>query len=383
MATVVAVAAAAVLLVTLVPVQLGRDGSQAAAALNDLATAAGRQPSLGPGQYEYTEVELEPTGSDASGAAGVPGGWTSFSVGTVQTWIAANGAGKQVTSSDLNPDFMTATDKANWAKAGGKFVEPPNYVVTDQQFGAGGKGLSSNQFQGSRPVPFDVAALPTDPTRLAATLCASKKWKALPTADATVVGYSIQARPSGCQLFGIAVTLLQGPDLGSTPALRQALFKVLAGVSGVRLLGTRTDAAGKRGVELQLVDRTPAGVTKVSCTSGDSPTDKVVKRYLLHHPAMSTIFTVIVDPSTGVLLSLERSFTPAKLSVDSLVACMRPPGGNQLEEQLPDRSVLLSSGVVSSINAVAKGTVEECAAGSVPTFPWYQCNGARKDGDRQ
>jgi hypothetical protein len=38
-----------------------------------------------------------------------------FSVGTVQTWIAADGSGRQVTTADLNSHFLTLADKTAWA----------------------------------------------------------------------------------------------------------------------------------------------------------------------------------------------------------------------------------------------------------------------------
>jgi hypothetical protein len=382
-AALVAVAAAVVLLITLLPSALGTQSSTAAAALNKLASTAGSQPALGPGQYAYTEVEQQPTGLSGSGATPTANSWTQYSVGTVQTWIADDGAGRQVTTTDLNPQFPTAADKSAWVRSGGTYEEPPKYVVTDQQFGSGGKGLSGNQMAGNRPLPFNVSHLPTDPPTLAKTLCDTKKWSALPAANVMMTRYPIEgSKPSGCQLFGIVITLLQGPDVGSTPALRQALFKVLAGVPGVRLKGDTTDAAGKKGIELQLIDRVPAGSTKTTCVNGTPPDIGHRRTVVTHHPAMATMYTVIIDPSTATLLSLERSFSPFKIDLRSMVACIPAPG-NQVEEQIPDRSVLISSGVVNSASAVSKGSVQECAVGSIPTFPWETCNGARNDGDKE
>jgi hypothetical protein len=376
-------AAAIVLLITLLPGQLGTQISKAAAALNQLASAAATQPSLGPGQFAYSEVEMQPTGVSAAGGAPPDKGWTQFSVGTVQTWIAPDGSGQQVTTTDLNPQFMTAADKAAWVQSGGRYQEPPKYVVTTQQFGPGGKGLSGNQFAGDRALPYDVSSLPTDATMLAKTLCDTRKWRTLPAATDLSIGYAISdTKNSGCQLFDIAVSLLQGPDVGSTPALRQALFRVLANVPGIRLMGRSTDALGQKGVRLQLVDRIPARSTKFTCVNGNGPDKGARKTLLVHRAATATTYTVIVDSSTGTLLSLERSFTPTKIDSDALDPCL-PHAQSQLEEEIPDRSVLISSGVVNSTSAVAKGSVQECAVGSVPTFPWDTCNGARNDGNKQ
>lgn len=379
-AALVAVAATVVLVVVLLPPQLGPSGSEAAAAFENLAQTASKQSTLGPGEFAYTEVESEPTGVTAAGAAGSAKSWTQFSVGTVQTWIAADGSGRQVTTTDLNPHFMTSADESAWKASGGTFDEPPSYVVDVEQFGPGGKGLSTNQFPESRSLPYDVSALPTNPNRLARTLCTTKAWRNITTSSDFGPSYSFQKNP-GCSLFGIAATLLQGPDVGSSPALRQALYKVLAAVPGVQLIGNRTDASGRRGVELRLIERRPAGVTKVTCTNADT-TPRVTKTLSFHYGASATIYTVIIDSKSATLLSVERSFSPSKVPSSSLLPCGGAPNlPKETTELIPDRSVLLTSGVVDSTQAVARGSVENCAPGSVPVAPWNICQGTRVDGD--
>lgn len=382
LAVLIALAAVVILLIGLLPPHLTPGSSNAAAALDELASTAARQSTLGPGQYAYTQVEQQPTGITGVGPANSSAAYTEYSVGTVQTWIAADGSGRQVTTTDLNPRFLTPADESAWAKAGGKYQEPPSYVVTQQQFGPGGKGLGEGQFPQSRPTPYDVASLPTDPASLAKTLCDTQSWRTLPSRTANF-GYPLaQPNQAGCPLFGITVTLLQGPDIGSTPALRQALFKVLADVHGVELVGERTDAAGRRGTELRMVDRQRAGTTKFTCVNANV-TPRVTTTVEVHHPAMATTYTLIVDPSNATLLSLERSFFPSKVAARSIIGCIAPhSGGDQKEEQIPDRTVLLSAGVVNSTQATAKGTVQGCAAGSTPMPPWNICKGSRSDGDR-
>jgi hypothetical protein len=380
------IAAAVVVLLILVPTELDQGGSAAAATLNQLAITAASQSVLGPGQYDYTEVELGPTGVTASSAAGSKGSkgskgsWTQYSVGTVQTWIAADGSGRQLTSTDLNPQFITTADKKAWAAAGGKYVEPPKYVVTEDQFGPGGKGLSSDQLPVNRLAPYNVAGLPTDPVKLSKALCANPKWRALLSTTSDFNPTLPEPAPSGCRIFGIAVTLLKGPDIGSTPALRQGLFKVLAGVPGVRLLGTVTDALGKRGVGIRLTDRRPAHSGQITCVN-ENKTPSTTTRIQVHYPSMSTIYTVILDQASATLLSFERSFSPEKIDISAVLVCGSPGQPKRMSEQIPDRSVLISSGIVNSTTSVTKGSVEECAADSTPIPPWNLCQGARPDGD--
>jgi hypothetical protein len=190
----------------------------------------------------------------------------------------------------------------------------------------------------------------------------------------------LESKNPGCNPFQTAVKLLQGPDIGATPALRHALFKVLASIPGVRLLGQTSDPLGGRGTGLRLVERQPARTLKMTCaTAGPAgPIDKTVRTS--NYPASSTTYTVVVNRKTTTLLSTETTISPLKLRVSAIRPCLDGPSvTNQFEEMIPSWTFVVSSGVVGSETAVAKGTLSECAKDNVPTPPINICAGARDD----
>lgn len=122
-----------------------------------------------------------------------------------------------------------------------------------QPFNVGDKALSLRQLR----------ALPADPARLKALLLAG--WS--PVGFGSVTSY----------LFETVPAVLEMPV---TPAVRSALYQLLAGLPGVRSLGTVTDVAGQQGVAVAYtgkysgcgnqLDLTPSAVTSramfSSCT---------------------------------------------------------------------------------------------------------------------
>src|ERR1019366_2314252 len=160
---VVAIAATVALLVVLLPASVGPLNSKASAALTRLAARAATVPtSLGAGQYAYTEVEGPVS---TIGVAAGPGGpnFTEYLTGTVQTWVAADGSGRRVTTTDPTPHFFTSADRAAWVASGSPpGVIPPDQLATVQQFGPG----TASEINGPLPL-YDVSSLPTDPTTLA------------------------------------------------------------------------------------------------------------------------------------------------------------------------------------------------------------------------
>ena len=94
---------------------------------------------------------------------------------------------------------------------------------SDEHFGPG--GLSDG--------PVDLSKLPTDPAQLAAMISSRK----------------IEGGPPGpAEDFVQVGDLLRESD--ASPALRAALFKVAAGIPGVKLLGTVTDSDGRSGIAI-------------------------------------------------------------------------------------------------------------------------------------
>jgi len=363
-AAAVAVAAVIVLLVVILPSTVGPSSSSAAGTFTRLASAAAKATSLEPGQYYYTDIERQ-TYVIGVGSSSTAPAFDEYLLGTVQTWVAADGSGRQVTTTDPTPRFFTPADQRAWVEAGKPpAAVPPSELTTVQEFGPG----SASEVNGPIPL-YDVSKLPTDPSALVKVLGnenpSSTSLGTLP-AGISALDFVSQCNTKACSLFERAVALLQGPDIGATPAFRAALFKVLATVPGVQLLGKTTDRAGQSGVGLQLVERSSAGTTTVICENGtatekrsgnnmiitpgpgtQSPRMTITYRY----PASATTFTIVVDPKTTTLLSSEDSFTRSVrvVPVDPCGAVQQPP---QATAQTPTWTIVLGAGVVDSERAV-------------------------------
>jgi hypothetical protein len=362
-AALLAVGVTTALVVGLLPGTIGTPRSAAAAALNHLASQAAQQPtSLASGQYFYTDIEQPTTITTASGLPGGP--YTFYESGVVQTWVAADGSGRRVTTTDPTPRFFSAAEQAKWMAAGEPpLVTAPNPQPT-QTFGPG----SAAEVNGPIPL-YDVSTLPTDPDALAAAL-----GKDVPgSGDLGALPPGIAALDVESNLFERTAALLQGPDVGETPALRSALFEVLASVPGVQLLGTVTDPAGQTGLGIQLVESRPAGIATITCgpgtpgqpspgvtihrtgtgvtvvagpSSGGEDTTTVTQPY----PAISRTIRLVVDPETTTLLSTETTDSPSVLPAN-IDPCSSSPAANQTETVTPDWKVILAEGVVGSDTA--------------------------------
>jgi hypothetical protein len=182
---------------------------------------------------------------------------------TVQTWVAPDGSGRRVTTVDPTPAFFTSADRAAWVAAG----EPPvphSPLTTVSTFGSG------TAAEAHSPVPlYDVRALPTAPSALRKVLSAAR----LPVALAALGDGSC----SGCcRLFVRVVAALQGPDRCGSPALRAALFRVLASVPDIDLLGATSIHGSPQGTGFRLAVTTPAATWEKYCLNAAG--ESVVKR---------------------------------------------------------------------------------------------------------
>jgi hypothetical protein len=195
----------------------GHPQAATVAALYKLSRVAARQSAAGPpgpGQFQYTS------------SVGINQACTAarlyFCVNyreQREIWIGADGSGRiRETASD--PAFPSAKDRHNWIALGKpKLLTGPS----DDHFGPG--GLSDG--------PVDLSKLPTDPAQLAALISSRK----------------IEGGPPGpAEDFVQVGDLLRESD--ASPALRAALFKVAAGIPGVKLLGTVTDSDGRPGIAI-------------------------------------------------------------------------------------------------------------------------------------
>jgi hypothetical protein len=370
---VVAVAAAVILLVVLLPASGGPFSSKASAALTRLAAQAATAPpsSLGAGQYAYTEVErpvMTSVGSEQPGGPSI----TEYFTGTVQTWVAADGSGRQVTTTDPTPDFYTAADRAAWVAEGSPpGVILPSQLITVQVFGPN----TASEVNGPIPL-YNVTGLPTEPTTLSQLLDNENPGaQSLGTLPAGIksLDFASSCDTAACTLFERAAALLQGPDIGATPALRQALFQVLATVPGVELLGTTADPTGQSGIRLALVEHRPAGTTVIECRASDqaspgSPggilygantnSTTITSSTTEHYPATSTTFSIVVDPQTTTLLASEESYSPFNRTMPASPPCGPASQGLQKTETTemgPDWLDVVSSGVASSDTSLPSG----------------------------
>ncbi len=188
-----------------------------AIALERVAYVATHQPAAtfpGPHQYLYLKFQE---------------GWTEVensvafqTIDTQQDWVAPNGSGRQRLTVDGLPHFLTARDKAAWLAACRPELVPPS---TDGTYPAGGYP-AGNQ--------LDTSGLPAQPTELLSA----------------IVRRFEHGRFDVTQTFETAGTLLQ--DSGS-PALRAAVYRMVARLPGVELLGRRTDPLGRVGVAVGIV----------------------------------------------------------------------------------------------------------------------------------
>jgi hypothetical protein len=322
-----------VVLVTTVLAGSGPAQPAAAAVLAQFATTASQEPSmLGPGQYDYLETES----STGMGSMMLANGQRVYydRLVTMQDWVAADGSGEEVRTQDLTPQFFTPSQRAEWEAEG----SPPLPVTgptrqTTWPVSATDAPLNPSMVHPPDPL-YDVSGLPTDEADLAEVLATGQ---GLPSSLQDVRCGNVYTATAACYTFWRAATILQGPDTGSSPALRSALFAVLADVSGVRNLGTVTSRAGEQGTGLSFTVRHPDEPTVVNCqvpsVLGPETATYTIGAYTL-------TFEIVVDPQTTAVISVSQS--ASKRPPPEILSCT-PVGGP-------------SSGTVSGTRTLAKLT---------------------------
>jgi hypothetical protein len=198
----------------------GPPSAATVAALHRLSLVAARQPAAGPpgpGQFQYTSS----AGINQSCTAASSLYYCVNVKDRREIWIGQDGSGR-IRETETDPTFPTARDRQQWL-ALGKSAPPLVGPPSDEHFGPG--GLVDG--------PTDLSKLPTDPAQLAALISSRK----------------IEGGPPGpAEDFVQVGDLLRESD--ASPALRAALFKVAAGIPGVKLLGTVTDSDGRSGIAI-------------------------------------------------------------------------------------------------------------------------------------
>jgi hypothetical protein len=191
---------------------------------------------------------------------------------------------------------------------------------------------------------MDASNLPTDPPSLERVLASGR--------------FSGQQRfPQLCQTETCAVvagaaSLLQGPDIGATPALRSALFEVLARVPGMTNLGNVIDKGGQSGIGLMFSQTTPAHMATYHCVSGalQAYTDAgpVVS---LQWPTSTTSLEFVIDPDTTAVIGTQQVTTPDTQSIPN--ACPGAPQKQETYSYPPIWTNVLSQGVVDSTTSTS------------------------------
>lgn len=278
-----------------VPDATSPSSTAAAATLLRLSAVARAQPALlatAPGQYYFTSFEYAQavTINGGCAVAHCEPVASSFEVRYVYVedfWVRPGGlVGIRVVRT--SPSLVAAT-RPGWLASGrpsiasllprtfSEIVRPTPHAVT------------------SATALLAVQHLPTDPASLSAAL------------DAGPLGgpsYNAQNK------FNALATILATG--GASPALRAAVFKVLATIPGVRDLGMVRDALGRRGDEFAV-----AASQRYACDTTSCPASEMV-----------------IDPSSGTLLA-EASLSPQ---------------GHAMW------TTYLSIGLASSLDAVPPGT---------------------------
>jgi hypothetical protein len=221
---------AAVLVVQLLPSSGSNTGSEADAALAQVASVAATRPAEitpGPGHYLYYQTTqlLEELGPPA------PKGVRQFLFDvpeTTQTWVASNGSGRQRIVVG-QPRLAFPSEQAAWQAAGSPAGMHPVgadvlYPSTQAPNGGPLRAAHGRYFLSY----LDPSQFPTQPAAL----------------EKYMDRYFKIYKESPSATFQLAGNVLQ---VGASPALRSAIFELIEHLRGVVLLGPTKDPTGRSG----------------------------------------------------------------------------------------------------------------------------------------
>lgn len=277
---------------------VGPAPASAATILERAARTAFRQPgaTLGRGQLEYVKVIQGLTsGGWARDATGQLVGIRFWQTDTLQTWGSLAGIRRRRTA-DIHNRFFSATDRAiaqnhhmTMAQLDDEAPGPNHYDEILPAKGPGGPGAPSDS-------AYSWPALPTKPAALLAALKRQLRSEHVPATSVNL----FDAISNG-SLFN-----------ATSPALRSALYKVLAHLPGVRVLGQRRDPLGRRGIVVAIHgSRTPEYVVLFDAKTANELETEVVHRSPsrnAHIPtfAAGTPLTYTVFVSRGIVNSITQ-----------------------------------------------------------------------------
>jgi hypothetical protein len=214
-----------------------------------------RQTAVNPtaGQYEYVKVEEGSTTSGGFDGVGVRY-WQSD---TKQDWYKANGSGRERIVSSRE-GFLAPSDRSI-ARA---------HALSLAQFIPNQDDDLTYPGVGAYYSDYDPAGLPTQPAALLRAI--EREVRATRTPPAPTAGATFSEVATASVFEVIADRLLFA---STSPALRAALYRVIAHLPGVQLLGWQTDRIGRRGIAVAI--------------SHAEVGDEATRRELLFDPATS------------------------------------------------------------------------------------------------
>ena len=206
----------------------------ASSALRAAASVAAGGPdvALGAGRYWYVSSE-HIASSRTFSAAGAQGGVVTYRLLDVRErtehWIDSEGEGRMVKQMIGTPKFASPADRETWIAAGRPSFGPDHsWTLADggaaEQPSAGWKELSGLSYDALRALSADDDALANRLAKVAAG--------------------------SPAETFAFAANLLRTTPVSA--AQRAALYRVLAQIPGVDLLGTVKDMRGRAGTGIAL-----------------------------------------------------------------------------------------------------------------------------------
>ena len=207
-----ALAFIAVVLQVVLPSGHGGPPVSAASELRRLADLASAIQPMEPGAgFLYTDVESQAVGGGEDLGSGLF--WDLLVRQRLQTWIAADGSGRQVTTIE-QVRFASPEDRTRWIRAG----RQPLPTSKVDRYGPRGFGV------------FDVESLPSDPERLR---------------EAIHAGRVIEEARGPLGLFTGIGDLLAQPN--TPPDVRRGLLELAAETRGITLEPGITDPLGRPG----------------------------------------------------------------------------------------------------------------------------------------
>jgi hypothetical protein len=206
----------------------GHQTPAVAAVLRAASQAAARQPAhvLQPGQYAYTRSEGAYFDELTNGIRT----WGALVRTRREIWIGPDGSGR-IRQVSEPPVFLAPGDRARWEEAGAPALTDLSRGQTyDQHFGPGGLATPLN-IDGFNEQ--ELLKLENDPDALRRAIQA---------------GAEKTDNPVGYEMLTIVADLLG--ETAAPPRLRSSLYQAAVGIPDIKLVGTVSDHAGRRGTAI-------------------------------------------------------------------------------------------------------------------------------------